>query len=195
MTVEIRPCAGAAIAPYLADIARLRMEVFRDYPYLYEGTLAYEEAYLRAYAAADDHLVVLALGDGKVIGASTAMPLVAHGDEVVPPFVGVGIDPASVFYFGESVLAAPFRGRGLGHAFFAERERFGRTHGFALAAFCAVERPPNHPLRPPAYAPLDPFWQRRGYVRRADLRTAFTWQDVGEPAPSAKPMVFWTKAL
>ncbi|MBK9072823.1 MAG: GNAT family N-acetyltransferase [Myxococcales bacterium] len=195
MELTIKPCTGAAIAPYLADLARLRIEVFRDFPYLYEGTMAYEEGYLKGYAAAADHLVVLALDGDNVVGASTAMPLLAHGDDVAAPLAAAGYDPATIFYFGESVLAPAYRGRGVGHAFFDERERFGRARGFLRAAFCAVERPNDHPLRPPAYAPLDAFWQRRGYVRHPDVRTSFTWQDIDEAAPSAKPMVFWTKAL
>ena len=37
--------------------------------------------------------------------------------------------------------------------------------GFTHCAFCAVVRPPDHPLRPAGYVPLDAFWTARGYAK------------------------------
>ncbi|NBC15195.1 MAG: GNAT family N-acetyltransferase, partial [Gammaproteobacteria bacterium] len=37
------------------------------------------------------------------------------------------------------------------------------------------------------------FWQHRGYTRHPELRTTFSWQEIGETAESPKPMVFWLK--
>ena len=45
--VEIRRVSGRALPDYLEDVARLRIEVFRDFPYLYDGTVEYEEKYLQ----------------------------------------------------------------------------------------------------------------------------------------------------
>ena len=189
----IERVVGAAIADHLPALAALRIAVFREWPYLYEGTLAYEQNYLATYAASPDGLVVIARDGDDVVGASTAMPLAQHSDDVVPPLVAAGFAPERVCYFGESVLAPAYRGRGLGHAFFDEREDFARTRGFAVAAFCAVERPPE--LRPADYRPLDKFWTHRGFVKRPDITTTFSWRDVGEERESAKPMVFWIKEL
>jgi hypothetical protein len=36
--IEVRRLAGAEVAPYLDDLARMRIEVFREYPYLYDGS-------------------------------------------------------------------------------------------------------------------------------------------------------------
>ena len=41
---------GPEITPWLDDVARLRLAVFRDWPYLYEGDADYERDYLGAYA-------------------------------------------------------------------------------------------------------------------------------------------------
>lgn len=186
---------GPASLPYLPALAALRIEVFREYPYLYEGTLAYEQRYLESYAACPDSVVVIARDGDTVVGASTAMPLGAHGEGLGPVFEAAGIDPARVFYLGESVLRAAYRGRGVGHAFFDQREAEAREQGLALCAFCAVERPANHPLRPADYTPHDAFWQRRGYRRRPELFTHFSWRDRDEHGDSEKRMVFWLKEL
>ena len=37
MTVEIKSLSGIDATPYLDDLARLRIEVFRAFPYLYDG--------------------------------------------------------------------------------------------------------------------------------------------------------------
>jgi hypothetical protein len=80
--------------------------------------------------------------------------------------------------------------------FFEEREAYARRLGrFDWCAFCAVERPKDHPLRPAGYAPLDDFWSKRGYEHRADLCTVLEWQDIGEENESGKPMSFWLKRV
>jgi GNAT superfamily N-acetyltransferase len=140
-------------------------------------------------------LVVLALDGERVVGASTAMPLSQHSDEVVPPLVRAGFIPDQVYYYGESVLDPAYRGHGLGAVFFVERERRARELGFRFATFCAVDRPAGHPRRPPAYVVPGALWRRHGFVRRPDIVGEFSWRDVGDAGETTKPMVFWIKDL
>jgi hypothetical protein len=80
--------------------------------------------------------------------------------------------------------------------FFEEREAYARSVGdFRWCAFCAVERSIDHPRRPPGYVPLDQFWNHRGYRKRPELHTTFTWRDLDETEQTPKPMVFWMKRL
>lgn len=193
--IRIECVTGDAIARYFDALAALRIRVFREYPYLYDGSLAYERDYLASYAGSPASLVVVACDGDRVVGASTALPLTLHSDDVVPPLVRAGFDPAAVYYFGESVLEPAYRGRGLGSRFFEERERRARELGFAIATFCAVERPVDHPLRPPGYQPPGALWRRHGFERRSDIVGTFSWRDLGETEETAKPMVFWIKPL
>jgi len=183
----------AALVP---DLARLRITVFREFPYLYEGSRAYEEKYLATYMNCPDSVAVVVRDGTRVVGASTGLPLVAETAEFRQPFRAQGYRPSEIFYCGESVLLAEYRGRGLYRAFFEGRERHARAlGGFRFMALCAVVRGDDHPRRPPGYAPLDPVWQRFGYTRHPELVAQYTWQDLDEDAPSAKDMVFWLKAL
>ncbi len=193
--IAIEVLAGAAVAPVVAELARLRVAVFREFPYLYDGDLDYERNYLRKYADLEESTIVVARDGGKVIGAATALPLARSEAELQAPFRATGIPVGQVYYFGESVLEPAYRGRGLGHAFFDGREARARAQGYTLAAFCAVERPADHPRRPAGYRPLDAFWAKRRYVQRVDLRAQFTWRDLDEPQASPKPMVFWLRQL
>lgn len=195
MAPRIELATGAAIEPHLDALAALRISVFREYPYLYEGSLDYERDYLASYARSPASLVVLALDGDRAVGASTALPLAQHSDEVGPPLAAAGYAIDRVYYFGESVLEPGYRGHGLGARFFEERERRARALGFAVATFCAVDRGPAHPKRPANYQPPGALWQRHGFVRRPDITCTFEWRDVGDAEETAKPMVFWTKDL
>ena len=57
---SVRVVSGEALIPHLDDVARLRMRVFRDWPYLYTGDPAYERDYMAAYARSPRSVCVLA---------------------------------------------------------------------------------------------------------------------------------------
>lgn len=195
-SITIRCLSGRAIEPYLSDLARLRIAVFRDFPYLYDGTQEYEEKYLRTYVESPDSVVVLAYDGDQAVGASTGLPMADETEEFQRPFVDAGYDPQRIFYCAESVLLKSHRGKGIYKHFFDGRESHARKlERFDWCTFCCVQRPENHPLRPADYAPLDPIWSKFGYVKHPELVTSYTWKDVGEAEETAKPMVFWLKAL
>ncbi|MFB4393313.1 MULTISPECIES: GNAT family N-acetyltransferase [unclassified Pseudomonas] len=194
--MEIRLLHGAAIAPYIDDLARLRLAVFREFPYLYDGTAEYEADYLSTYVRSERSLVVLALDAGQVVGASTGLPLADETAAFQQPFLDQGRNPRKVYYFGESVLLPAYRGQGLGVRFFIEREAYAHKLGaFHYCAFCAVERPNGHPRRPADYKPLHGFWRNRGFLHQPSLRTSYTWRDLDEQEESPKTLSFWLKEL
>ncbi|MCF6369277.1 GNAT family N-acetyltransferase [Rhizobium halophilum] len=195
MTLTIRSFSGSHAAPSFDDLARLRIIVFRDFPYLYHGDSDYERQYMETYARSQGSVFVLAIDHDAVVGASTGTPMAAETDEVKAPFLASGRDPNDYFYFGESVLLPAYRGHGIGLAFFAEREAQARLLGLRYTTFCAVERPLDHPRRPADYVPLDDFWEKRGYRHHPELRTTFTWRDLDEARESPKPLSFWIKDL
>lgn len=196
MTVRVAPLTGRDLAEALPAVARLRIAVFRDFPYLYDGTLEYEEKYLSKLAAARGAVIVAAYDGADIVGCATAAPLAEVEREFAEPFRARGMDVARVFYCGESVLLPRYRGQGLGHAFFDHREAQARSlGGFTQSAFCAVVRAADHPLRPKDYVPLDAFWEKRGYRKAEGMLGHFAWKDVDRPGETEKVMQFWMKAL
>jgi GNAT superfamily N-acetyltransferase len=198
--VTIEPLTGAALIDALPALAVLRINVFRAWPYLYEGTLDYEQGYLRRFAAARDAVVVAARDGAGIVGVATASPLKEHTEKFAPQFASHGFDPDRVFYCGESVLLPAYRGRGIGHAFFDHREVQARASAgpagrYTHSAFCGVVRPDDHPARPAGYVPLDAFWRKRGYLPVPGLTGQFSWQDLGDTAQTEHLMQFWVKAL
>lgn len=196
MSASIEVVTSQSVAPFIEAVADLRIRVFRDWPYLYAGSLDYELEYLAHFQASAGSVFVLALDEAdEVVGCSTGLPLTDAHEEFRAPFAGAGYELDEIFYFGESVLDPNWRGRGIGHAFFDRREAHARRLDYQFATFCAVVRPEDHPLRPPGYRPLDDFWNKRGYAPAEGLTTTFAWQDIDAEGESDKPMQFWVRRL
>lgn len=191
MTVTIRPLLAGEIEAALPALGRLRIAVFREWPYLYEGTEEHERDYVRAFAHSENAVLVAAFDGDSIVGAATASPMAGQDEQVLSCFPS----PQGHFYFGESVLLPQYRGRGIGHAFFDHREAQARACGATVAAFCGVVRPENHPLRPGDFRPLDAFWRARGYAPVPGMVSEYHWKDIDQPAETAHPMQFWTRTL
>jgi GNAT superfamily N-acetyltransferase len=194
--VRIERLTGGALQRALPELAALRTRVFREWPYLYDGSEDYERRYLTTYTASEGSVFVGAFDDEAIVGAATALPLEHEPANVTEPFAARGLDVARIFYFGESVLLPEYRGQGVGVVFFAEREAHARgLRRFDKACFCAVVRAPDDPRRPPGYAPLDAFWRKRGYEPTPGLTCQLSWRELGETQESAKTMQFWMRDL
>jgi hypothetical protein len=138
--------------------------------------------------------VIAAFDGDKMVGAATAIPLEDENDYVQEPFHKAKMNISEIFYFGESILLKNYRGLGLGHQFFDGREKAALSYPqFKMTTFCAVQRPADHPMRPPSYRPLDEFWMKRGYNKIPDLTSLFGWKDIGEQEETKKLMMYWMK--
>lgn len=195
MKIGLKILEGEALTAALPGLASLRISVFREWPYLYDGSPDYEEKYLARYTDTEGALIVGAFDGDRLVGAATGQPMIHEVAAIRRPFEESGIDPADIFYFAESVLDPAFRGQGIGHRFFDERERHARSLGARYAGFCGVIRPENHPMRPAGYRPLDPFWKARGYKKLDGALVYFPWQDIGDAQETEKPMQVWMRAL
>lgn len=193
--MKIETLTGAALTEALDDVARLRIAVFRDWPYLYDGDFDYERLYLQSYEQSNRAIVVAVTDGDWLVGAATAAPLTEHADDFFEAFAGTTINIEKTFYCGESVLLPRYRGQGFGHQFFDLREDYARGMGYEHMCFASVIRPQDHPLRPSAYAPLDPFWEKRGYRRLPGVIAHFPWKDVDQGGETEKPLQFWFRDL
>lgn len=186
---------GSTFLPYLEPVGALRLSVFHEYPYLYQGTMEEEHNYLRTYANAESSLVVLALDSGKVVGATTCLAMTEGDLSFRTCFENKGWDLGQICYFGESVLLPQYRGQGAGKVFCQERLAHATQLGAKWAAFCAVDRPIDHPSRPPEYRPLDSFWKAQGFQKHPELQATFVWKEIGEAIESPKTLTFWLREL
>jgi len=193
--IQVERLTGQALADALGDVARLRIAVFRAWPYLYDGDAAYEESYLQTYRESEDAILVGAFDGDRLVGASTGTPMQDHAEDFAAAFAGQDVPLSDIFYCAESVLLPEYRGQGIGHAFFDAREDHARALGHRYSAFCGVQRTKDHPLRPDDYQPLDAFWRKRGYAPVEGAVAQFAWKDIDQEAETDHPLQFWMRRL
>nr|WP_256478458.1 GNAT family N-acetyltransferase [Notoacmeibacter sp. MSK16QG-6] len=179
----------------LTGLARLRISVFGDWPYLYDGDEAYEARYLGNFIDGDGAFVAAAFDGDTLIGAATAAPLLQHMDDVAEPIRQLGLDPKSIFYLSESVLLPKYRGAGIGHGFFDMREDEARRQNFSSAMFCAVDREAGDHRRPVNARSLEPFWRGRGYRRVDGPKAHISWREKGQSNETDHSLTLWMRDL
>jgi len=96
--MDVRVLTGADLDAALGDVAGLRITVFREWPYLYDGDLEYERRYLQAYRERDRSILVGAFDGGRLVGASTGAPLADNAQDFAAALDGHGFDLYDVLY-------------------------------------------------------------------------------------------------
>ena len=131
---------------------------------------------------------IIAAYDGDaIVGAATGAPLGDHAEAFAKAFAERGLDIDRIFYCGESVLLPPYRGRGLGHAFF-DRPRSARACARPLHAHYVLRRraagrsPAETRELPPSRCLLDEA--RLCQDRGPDI--TFAWKDIDQAGRDAK---------
>lgn len=192
----VRTVVGTAIGAFRDDVLELRARVLAGWPYLWDGASPLEGPQtLQACLDSWRSVAVLAFDGDTLVGAATGLPLADDGREWREAALRAGIDPSRIFHFSGSVLLPAYRGRGLGHRFFDERESHARIiGGFDLTAFWAVEREPDHPRRPPFGRGHDGFWHKRGYSPRPQMAMDRGWSEE-DAGVVAHPMACWARPL
>lgn len=193
--IRVEALRAGTLDAALDDVARLRMSVFRAWPYLYDGDLDYERQYMESYRSSGAAILIGAFDGNRLVGAATGTPMEDHAQDFAAAFDGKAEDLHSIFYCAESVLLPEYRGKGIGHRFFDLREDHARQLGRTRTAFCSVIRPADHPARPADYVPLDAFWRKRGYRPLAGAIARFRWKDVGGTGQTEKELQFWIRSL
>ncbi len=194
--LSFKTFVGEEINQIIDPLAHLRITVFRDYPYLYDGDLAYEANYLSTYAKAKTAFVFSVFDGDKMVGACTCVALSEETEIIINTFEKAGIPPKTVCYFGESLLLQDYRGQGIGRRFFEEREAYAKTlPGISILTFCAVKRRPNHKLKPKTHKNLNGFWSKMGFFPQPSINCNFSWKEINEPIEKPKLMEFWLKQV
>ena len=195
MSLRVVPYSGADLDPLLDGLARLRITVFAEYPYLYDGDLDYERWYLEKFAAIDGAVIVAALDGEQLVGMSTGSPLAHQFEDFSAPLKNAGYDIQRFFYCGECLLLGSYRGRGVGHQFFDHREAQARQLGLSHCCFLSVIRDENDPRKPEGYRTLHSFWRKRGYQPIEGLTAQFAWREHGAPEERVNQLSYWMRAL
>ena len=184
------------ISQYIEAIAQLRIDIFKEYPYLYDGYMEYETRYLKKFIDTPDSIIVILKDNGRIVGAITGLPLKYEDDIIKKPWLDQNKSMKDVYYFSEILIYPEYRGRGLGKQLFQAAEAtakdFKMYDCFTLATIIRTDR---HPSKPANYQNLENFWIRNGYHKDETLICNIPWKEINETEESSKPLVFWVKMI
>ena len=194
--MEIKEFAGLEAKKYLTELALLRINIFREYPYLYDGNIESELLSLQRYLRSDNFSLFVVFDNGKPVGMNTCLPLAAENLLIRQPFIDQNIDTNKYFYVAESLLLEPYRNKGIGKKLLHLCENKAiKLQGIEFTCFCTVLREKNHPAKPSDYIELDGFCEKLGYHRQENLRAKLSWREINHEYETPKSMVFWTKPI
>lgn len=191
--LTMRALSGPEARQYINEIATIRITLFKEYPYLYNGTLEYEKEYLETYFSCARAAILLIFDGDSVVGFSNSIPLADESDEIKAPFIEHGCNLSDYLYVGEVMLYPPYRGQGLLRQFFQFHETRAHQEGFSFITFMTVERPDNHPHKPHDYRPLDPIWNYFGYHKRDGFVIRLVWSQIDAQEEACNQLIVWQK--
>ncbi len=194
MSIRNELLTGLNVKKYLEEIASLRIGIFREYPYLYDGNRNDELNYLQHYAEVSDACAILAFDDENVVGAATGIPL-GRVEGLLAPFAGSHHPVNETYYVGELLFYPAYRNQGLGMDLLAMMEKYVLSLGnYRYLASATVVRPDDHSLRPRKYVQIERFLAKTGFVVLPGITTSFAWREI-DGSSNEHPMRFWVKSL
>ncbi len=186
---------GPDIESYIDKLASLRVDIFREYPYLYKGNIKHERSYLRRYSQSPEAVLITVSHDESLAGAVTAIPLKDEMAELKAPFIETTYPIDKIFYIGELLFYPPYRNKGFGSQLLETVESYIRSTGnYRYLTAATVARPDDHPERPEGYLPISRFLKRNGFVPLTGVTAVFAWPEL-DGISRDHTMQFWIKDL
>ena len=184
---------GLDVIPYLDDIARLRITIFREFPYLYEGSLAYEKEYLAKFSRSKESVTILAKDQEEVIGVFTGLPLHLEEETITRSIPQEKL--LDSFYFSELLLLKAYRKQGIGKNLLQQMETIIKQKAvYQRIVFASILREENHSLKPLDYYSMDNAWKKYGYSKTTDT-CQILWKEINQEEESPKTLAIWEKAI
>lgn len=192
--VQVKTFEGPAITQHLDEIARLNNQIYREYPYLYNGEDAEYSSYLKSYAQTENSLVCIAYDHGKAVGLAAAMPLAKSRDFYSTPFSENGYNVQQIFYLGEFGLAPQFQGHGITDAMYQKIQDFAKAKGYETVSLWELNNP-SPTQKPAGYIPREDFWKKLGFIQHPELNFTISWTNINETEESPHKAIYWLKKL
>ncbi len=174
----------------IEQVARLRIKIFKEYPYLYDGNLEQEREYLKPYIESQDGILIIAKDGDKSIGAITGLPLRESMQELKDCYARESQNIDDMFYLGEVVLLKEYRGKGIGIFLYKALEEYLSSKKYSKIVFCAIAKEGNDQKKS-----KENYYKRLGFIRRFDLSLNVSYKKIGEEFETESKMNIWEKFI
>lgn len=187
------------IAPYLPFVAEQRIAVYREYPYLYDGKMDEEIAYLEWFSKLKHSAIVIAFYNNEPVGFITGTSLAAfdfYYAGSVNLFNNAGLSYDTYYYFSDAIVLPEHRNKLLVTQMAQMLEEHADILGYTATCFVS-ESYESHPLKPEGYKELDGLFKKNGYSK-TDMIITYNWPTLqidGTDKMQIHPMNYWIKNL
>ncbi|MGE0009567.1 MAG: GNAT family N-acetyltransferase [Candidatus Babeliales bacterium] len=196
----IRLVTGKECNALTLFVAQCRVDLFKGYPYLYEGTVEEGVHSMSAFMEYPHAALAVAYYNNEPVAYITGNSLVAEMERYFKDYLQVfknySIDPQDHYYLPDVIVTPAHRGRGLIKHMLEVIEAYACKLGYAYATL-ATESHATHPLKPAEYRELDPLWSKHGFTK-TNLMLSFSWE-TEQPDGSSKmqdhELSYWLKKL
>lgn len=191
---------GNEVNSIVDNISKMRINEFRNFPYMYDGSLEYERLYFQEFCKDPNSLIVCIFDDSKLIATATSIPLLSNADildNVASKFIAQSLDPKTFFYSGEFIVLQKYRQNGLCKNLLYSVESLAKTLGFTNLCIATVCRSKDDPRRPVSYVDSDVVWKSLGF-EITNIKTSYPWPTIQPNQLTVtvnNEMIFWTKEM
>lgn len=200
LSISVEIVVGSDIQKYIDYVSALRISTFKDYPYLYKGSLNYEKKYIENYILDNKATLAFAKVNNKIAGISTGIPLASNSEivkDIQVIFHKNNIDISRYYYYGETIVLPAYRRQGLTTMLYQKQNELVRNWGFKYTTILTVMREDDDPLKPKGYQKPDEIWKHLGFYKNG-LVCAHNWptiQKSGEVIEAYNKLELWVKNL
>lgn len=197
-SLTLKVLKGDEITPYVKEITDIAIDVYKEYPYLYEGTVEEYFPFIEHYSHSNFGIACLLFDGEKPVGVAIGMPLVEMRERYKLPLMSARPDEnfAEIYYLGEFLLLNQYRSQGYGKKMYLKLEDLVRANpDFSKLCFCKIVEWDYHPLMPKDYKSMDGFWSKRDYLMCDDITVSVYWNEVGTNEETIHHLVYWIKDL
>ena len=193
--IEIKVIQGMDARQYLNDIAEMRIVMFKEFPYLYDGSIEDERQYLEGYFKSETSTIILVFDGDEVVAFSSVISLADEMDEIKQPFIDKGLPLDEYAYIGEMMIKPEYRQQGLLYRLKEKQEAIIREHRYQNVIFMTVYRDQDHIARPHNYKDPAIVWRHFGYEILPNMRIEMPWQRVDTGKEEMNYLDVWYKKL
>ncbi len=186
---------GESSQKFAPQIAKLRTELYQNFPYLYKGNEKQEEKYLEKFLEATNAFIVLALHQDSVVGIATALPLVDAYEECQQAFLSKGYAIDKLYYLADFLVQTEFQSKGIGKEFFRLCENEANQSSFTSNVFMCVQRDKNDSRQPKDYIEHSKIFKACGYDNIEGVSCEFSWPQWPSGEETTNTMTFWQKEM
>lgn len=194
MTIQL--VKGKELLANIAELAKLRLKIFREYPYLYEGDSASEESYLSLFASSSDAFFIVAKGESQLVGAISGIPLDFAQKEIRDAFCQSTIESGGYYALCDILVLKEHRNRKIGSILYKEFEnQLLKMKRYTKLVLWQIVRAQDDPRRPNDYFSLDDFWRKKGFIKHPELVCYIPWKEVSDEKAISHRFEFWVKEM